>query len=163
MIIVKKSGYLIFNNFKFRCALGKSGIKKKRREGDFITPKGSYKLIKIYYRADKIQNLKTNLKKIKIKKNMAWCDDPKSNFYNKLINLPTKFGHEKLYRNDNLYDLIIILNYNMRPIIKNKGSAIFIHVAKRNYAPTQGCIALSKIHLRALLKNINKKEEIKII
>jgi L,D-peptidoglycan transpeptidase YkuD (ErfK/YbiS/YcfS/YnhG family) len=163
MIIVKKSGYLIFNNFKFRCALGKSGIKKKRGEGDFITPKGSYKLIKIYYRADKIQNLKTNLKKIKIRKNMAWCDDPKSNFYNKLINLPTKFGHEKLYRNDNLYDLIIILNYNMRPIIKNKGSAIFIHVAKRNYAPTQGCIALSKIHLRALLKNINKKEEIKII
>jgi L,D-peptidoglycan transpeptidase YkuD (ErfK/YbiS/YcfS/YnhG family) len=163
MIIVKKSGYLIFNNFKFRCALGKSGIKKKRREGDFITPKGNYKLIKIYYRADKIQNLKTNLKKIKIRKNMAWCDDPKSNFYNQLINLPTKFRHEKLYRNDNLYDLIIILNYNMRPIIKNKGSAIFIHVAKRNYTPTQGCIALSKIHLRALLKNINKNEEIKII
>ena len=163
MIIVKKSGYLIFNNFKFRCALGKSGIKKKRREGDFITPKGNYKLIEIYYRADKIQNLKTNLKKIKIRKNMAWCDDPKSNFYNQLINLPTKFGHEKLYRNDNLYDLIIILNYNMHPIIKNKGSAIFIHVAKRNYAPTQGCIALSKIHLRTLLKNINKNEEIKII
>ena len=163
MIIVKKSGYLIFNNFKFRCALGKGGIKKKKREGDFITPKGNYKLIEIYYRADKIQNLKTNLKKIKIRKNMAWCDDPKSNFYNQLINLPTKFGHEKLYRNDNLYDLIIILNYNMRPIIKNKGSAIFIHVAKKNYAPTQGCIALSKIHLRTLLKNINKNQEIKII
>ena len=163
MIIVKKSGYLIFNNFKVRCAIGKGGIKKKRREGDFITPKGNYKLIEIYYRADKIQNLKTNLKKIKIRKNMAWCDDPKSNFYNQLINLPTKFGHEKLYRNDNLYDLIIILNYNMRPIIKNKGSAIFIHVAKKNYAPTQGCIALSKIHLRTLLKNINKNQEIKII
>ena len=162
MIIVKKSGYLIFNNFKFRCALGKGGIKKKEREGDFITPKGNYKLIKIYYRADKIQNLKTNLKKIKIKKNMAWCDDPKSNFYNQLINLPTKFGHEKLYRKDNLYDLIIILNYNMHPIIKNKGSAIFIHVAKKNYAPTQGCIALSKIHLKKLLKNIKTNEKIKI-
>ena len=124
--------------------------------------RSNYKLIKIYYRADKIQNLKTNLKKIKIKKNMAWCDDPKSNFYNQLINLPTKFGHEKLYRKDNLYDLIIILNYNMHPIIKNKGSAIFIHVAKKNYAPTQGCIALSKIHLKKLLKNIKTNEKIKI-
>lgn len=93
---------------------------------------------------------------------MAWCDDPKSNFYNQLINLPTKFRHEKLYRKDNLYDLIIILNYNMHPIIKNKGSAIFIHVAKKNYAPTQGCIALSKIHLKKLLKNIKTNEKIKI-
>jgi L,D-peptidoglycan transpeptidase YkuD (ErfK/YbiS/YcfS/YnhG family) len=163
MIIVKKSGYLIFNNFKFRCALGRAGIKEKMKEGDLITPKGTYKLIKVFYRADRIKNLKTKLKKIKIKKTIAWCDDPKSIFYNQLITLPAKFHHEKFYRNDHLYDLIIILNYNMNPIISNKGSAIFIHVAKKNYTPTQGCIALKKSHLIKLLINIKKNQRIKII
>ena len=133
MIIVKKSGYLKYKNFKFRCALGKAGIKKKEKEGDNITPKGTFKIVKIYYRADKIKKINTLIKKIKIKKNMGWCDDPKSNFYNQEISLPNKFGYEKLYRNDNLYDLIFVLNYNINPIIKNKGSAIFIHIAKKNY------------------------------
>ncbi len=100
MIIVKKSGYLKYKNLKFRCALGKAGIKKKIKEGDNITPKGIFKIIKIYYRPDKIKKIKTSIKKIKIKKNMGWCDDPKSNFYNQQIKLPSKFSHEKLYRND---------------------------------------------------------------
>jgi L,D-peptidoglycan transpeptidase YkuD (ErfK/YbiS/YcfS/YnhG family) len=163
MIIVKKSGYLIFNNFKFRCALGKAGIEEKMKEGDLITPEGTYKLIKVYYRADKVENLKTKIKKIKIKKTMAWCDDPKSIFYNQQITLPTKSHHEKFYRNDSLYDLIIVLNYNMNPIVKNKGSAIFMHVAKKNYKPTQGCIALKKIHLIKLLTNIKKNQKIRIM
>ncbi len=109
MIIVKKSGYLKYKNLKFRCALGKGGVKKKTMEGDNITPKGIFKIIKIYYRPDKIKKIKTLIKKIKIKKNMGWCDDRSSRFYNKLINLPTKYTHEKLYRNDSLYDLIVVL------------------------------------------------------
>ncbi|MBU3733955.1 MAG: transpeptidase, partial [Candidatus Fonsibacter sp.] len=91
MIIVKKSGYLKYKNLKFRCALGKGGVKKKTMEGDNITPKGIFKIIKIYYRPDKIKKIKTLIKKIKIKKNMGWCDDPSSRFYNKLVNLPTKY------------------------------------------------------------------------
>jgi L,D-peptidoglycan transpeptidase YkuD (ErfK/YbiS/YcfS/YnhG family) len=163
MIIVKESGYLTYKNFKFRCALGKGGIGKKAKEGDSITPIGIFKLVKVFYREDKIKNIKTSLKKIKIKKNMGWCDDPKSKFYNKLIKLPSKIRYEKLYRDDRLYDLIIILDYNLNPIIKNKGSAIFIHIASKSFKKTQGCIALNKKDLIYLLSIIKKSTKIKII
>ena len=162
MIIVKKSGHLKYKNLKFRCALGSAGVKKKTKEGDNITPKGIFKIIKIYYRPDKIKKITTLIKKIKIKKNMGWCDDPRSRFYNKQIKLPSKYNHERLYRKDNLYDLILVLNYNINPIIKNKGSAIFIHIAKKKYEPTSGCIALKKKDLVELLKNIKKNTKIKI-
>jgi L,D-peptidoglycan transpeptidase YkuD (ErfK/YbiS/YcfS/YnhG family) len=162
MIIVKKSGYLKYKNLKFRCALGKGGVKKKTMEGDNITPKGIFKIIKIYYRPDKIKKIKTLIKKIKIKKNMGWCDDPNSRFYNKLINLPTKYSHEKLYRDDSLYDLIVVLSYNTNPIIKNKGSAIFMHIGKNSYKKTKGCIALKKEHLIKIISKIKKNTKIKI-
>ena len=162
MIIVKKSGYLKYKKLKFRCALGKAGIKKKIMEGDNITPKGIFKIIKIYYRPDKIKEIKTLTKKIKIKKNMGWCDDIKSRFYNQQIKLPAKCSHEKLYRNDNLYDLIAVLNYNIDPIIKNKGSAIFLHIAKNSYQETKGCIALKKKHLIEIISKIKKNTRIKI-
>jgi L,D-peptidoglycan transpeptidase YkuD (ErfK/YbiS/YcfS/YnhG family) len=162
MIIIKKSGYLEYKNLKFRCALGKTGIKKKKKEGDNITPEGTFKIIRVYYRRDKIKNISTLIKKKEIKKKIGWCDDPVSIFYNKEIKLPSKFSHEKLYRKDNLYDLILVLNYNINPIIKNKGSAIFIHIAKKNYEPTAGCIALKKKDLLELLKNIKKNTKIKI-
>ena len=80
----------------------------------------------------------------------------------KKINLPNKYNYEKLYRKDNIYDLIIVLNYNMNPTIKNKGSAIFIHIAKKNYSPTNGCIALSKIELLEILNKINSNTKVKI-
>jgi len=162
MIIIKKSGYLEYKNLKFRCALGKAGIKKKKKEGDNITPEGTFKIIKVYYRPDKIKNIVTSIKKKEIKKNIGWCDDPISNSYNKEIKLPSRFSHEKLYRKDNLYDLILVLNYNINPIIKNKGSAIFIHIAKKNYEPTAGCVAIKKKDLVELLKKIKKKTKIKI-
>ena len=162
MIIVKKSGYLKYKKFKFRCALGKGGIKQKEREGDFITPKGKFKLIKIYYRSDRIKKINSTLKKIKIKKNMGWCDDVSSNYYNKQIKISKKIGHEKLHRKDNLYDIIVVLNYNLNPIIKGKGSAIFLHVAKKNYNKTQGCIALKKNELLYLVSQIKKNPQIRI-
>ena len=162
MIIVKKSGYLQYKNLKFRCALGKAGIKKKEKEGDNVTPKGIFKITSMYYRPDRIKNITTAVKKIKIKKNIGWCDDPDSHFYNQQISLPNKFGHEKLYRNDHLYDLILVINYNTNPIIKNKGSAIFIHIAKKNYKKTKGCIALKKKHLIELISKIKKNTKIKI-
>ena len=157
MIIVKKSGYLKYKNLKFRCALGKAGIKKKEKEGDNITPKGIFKITRIYYIADKVKNITTSIKKVKIKKNIGWCDDPNSNFYNKQIKLPSSYSHEKLYRKDNLYDLVLVLNYNTNPIIKNKGSAIFLHIAKDSYKRTKGCIALKKKHLILLISKIKKK------
>ena len=162
MIIVKNSAHLEYKNLNFRCALGKAGIGVKKIEGDNVTPRGIFKITKIYYRSDKIKNIKTSLRKIEIKKNMGWCDDPNSNFYNKEIKLPSKFSHEKLYRKDNLYDLLAVLDYNMNPVIKRKGSAIFIHIASKSYKKTKGCIALKKKHLIKILSQIKKTTKIKI-
>jgi L,D-peptidoglycan transpeptidase YkuD (ErfK/YbiS/YcfS/YnhG family) len=162
MIIINKSSYLKYKNFRFRCALGKAGIGKKKKEGDNITPLGLYKIVKIYYRKDRIKKISSKFKLIKITKNIGWCDDPNSEKYNQIINLPTKYSYEKLYRKDNVYDLILVLNYNMNPVIKNKGSAIFIHIAKREYQLTQGCIALKKVNLLKLISKINKNIKIKI-
>ena len=162
MIIINKSGYLKYKNFKFKCALGKRGIGKKKREGDKITPIGTYKIFKIYYRKDRLKKINSKIKLHKINKNFAWCDDPLSEKYNQLIKLPTKYGHEKLYRRDNIYDLILVLNYNMKPVIKNKGSAIFIHVSRKNYKSTAGCVALKKVDLIKLTKEIKKNTKVLI-
>ena len=160
MIIINKSGYLKFKNLKFKCALGKAGVGKKKIEGDNITPKGTFGIVKIYYRSDRIKKIYSKIKLFKINNKMGWCDDPNSKKYNQLIKLPSKYTHEKLYRKDNIYDLVIVLNYNMIPIIKNKGSAIFIHVAKKNYKKTEGCVALKKKHLLKLIENIKNKTKI---
>ena len=156
-ILINKK-YLSLNNYKVKCAIGKRGIGNKKREGDLITPKGDYKIKYILYRKDRVK-IYSKIRKIVIKKNMGWCDDPKSKQYNKLIKLPFKYKYEKLYKKENVYDIILVLNYNMNPVIKNKGSAIFIHVAKKNYKKTEGCIAVKKIHLLKIVKEmkINSK------
>ena len=160
MIIINKSGYLKYKDLKFKCALGKAGVGKKKIEGDNITPKGNFKIIKIYYRKDRLKKLSSKFRLTVITKDMGWCDDPKSRKYNHPIKLPTKYSHEILYRRDNIYDLILVLNYNMKPTIKNKGSAIFIHVAKKNYKKTAGCVALKKADLVLLVKEINKNTKV---
>jgi L,D-peptidoglycan transpeptidase YkuD (ErfK/YbiS/YcfS/YnhG family) len=154
--------YLFYKDYKAKCSIGKRGIGYKKKEGDLITPKGRYRIKYILYRKDKVKRIQTKIKKVIIKKNMAWCDDPNSKRYNKLIKLPSSFSYEKLYRNDNVYDIILVLNYNMKPIIKHKGSAIFIHVSKSNYKKTEGCVALKKTHLLKILKELKKNTLVKI-
>jgi L,D-peptidoglycan transpeptidase YkuD (ErfK/YbiS/YcfS/YnhG family) len=161
MIIINKSGYLKYKNLKFKCARGKAGIGEKNIEADKSTPKGTYRVVNIYYRKDRIKKIISEFKPIEIKKNMGWCDDPNSKKYNQFIRLPSDYSYEKLYRNDNLYDLILVLNYNMDPITKNKGSAIFIHITN-NYKPTKGCVGLKKRNLIKLIKILTKKKQIKI-
>ena len=160
-ILINKK-YLTFNNYKAKCSLGKRGIGLKKREGDLITPKGKYKIKYILYRKDRVK-IQSKIKKIVIKKNMGWCDDPRSNEYNKLIKLPSVYKHEKLYKKENFYDIIIVLNYNMSPIVKNKGSAIFIHVARKNYKKTEGCVAINKISLLKILKDLKITTKVKIL
>ena len=162
MIIINKFGYLKYGNLKFKCALGKSGIGNKKIEGDKITPRGTFDIIKIYYRSDRIKKLSSKFRLIRITKKMGWCDDPKSKKYNQFIKLPTKYSHEILYRKENIYDLILVLNYNMKPTFKNKGSAIFIHIAKKNYKETAGCVALKKSDLVYLVKEIQKNTKVNI-
>lgn len=162
MIIVNKSGRLKYKNLKFKCALGKAGIGKKNIEGDNITPKGTYRIIQIYYRKDRVKKISSSFKLNKITKSMGWCDDPSSKKYNQLIRLPTKYSHEKLYQKNNIYDLLLVIDYNMNPVVVNKGSAIFIHVAKKNYKPTAGCIALKKRDILKLIKILKLNTKILI-
>ena len=128
-----------------------------------MTPKGKYKIKYILYRKDRIKKIDTKIKKISIKKNMGWCNDSKSKNYNRLIKLPSVYNFEKLFKNNNTYDILIVLDYNMNPTIKNKGSAIFIHVAKKNYKKTEGCIALKKNDLLKIIKKLKKNTVVKIV
>ena len=161
-IFVKNKETLIFDSFKFRCSIGKKGFTKKKIEGDNKTPVGTFTIENLYYRKNKFKNLDTKLNCIEIKKNMGWCDDPKDKKnYNKLVKLKKNIKCERLYRNDNQYDLLIPINYNRKKIIPGKGSAIFIHLTK-NYRSTLGCVALKKSDFLILIKLIKKKEKIKI-
>ena len=93
---------------------------------------------------------------------MGWCDDPSSKKYNQLVYLPFSYSHEKLFIKENIYDIILVLDYNMNPIVKDKGSAIFIHVAKKNYSKTKGCIAVNKFSLLEIIKRLKIRSKVKI-
>ena len=151
-----------FNNYKVKCAIGKRGISSKKVEGDNKTPRGSFRIQALYYRKDRIKKLKSLIKKTNIRKNMGWCDDSRSEKYNKLIKFPFSYSAEKLYLNSRIYDILLILNFNNKPVKKKKGSAIFVHIAKKNYSPTKGCIAVSKIDMRKIVSRIRRNSKITI-
>ena len=161
LLRLKNKQYLIADEFKFKCSIGKKGLKSKKMEGDNCTPKGVFKIGKVYYRPDRAEKPDTSLNTKKIKKNMGWCDDAYNKNYNKEIVLNKKNIGEKLFRKDNAYDILIVIEYNTNKTKPFKGSAIFIHLTK-NYSPTEGCIALKKNDLLILLKIINKNSKIKI-
>ncbi len=153
---------LIYKGYKLKCCIGKSGLTSKKREGDLSTPKGLFKLGKLYYRKDRNKTIKCKIKKKQIKKNMGWCDDIKSRDYNKEIKFPFKFTAEKLYRKNNNYDIFINIQYNQSPIVKNKGSAIFFHLCNKKYRPTNGCVSIIKKDFLKILPFINRKTKILI-
>lgn len=162
LIFLKNKHTLRVDDFYFRCSTGKNGLTEKKFEGDNKTPKGTYKIEHFYIRKDKIKLPKTRLKTIEIRPSMGWCDDV--NFprkYNKRIKINKKVHHEKLFRNDYKYDLLIPIKYNFDKTIPGKGSCIFIHLTK-NYQPTAGCIALQKKDFLILIKLIDKKTKITI-
>ena len=161
LLKLKNKEHLVIDEFKFKCSIGKKGLKSKKKEGDNCTPIGTFKIGKVYYRPDRVEKPKTVLKTKTIKKNMGWCNDPYNKNYNKEITLNKKNRGEKLFRKDGRYDILIVIEYNTRKTKPFKGSAIFIHLTT-NYNPTQGCIALKKNDLLVMLKIIKKKSKIKI-
>ena len=161
IIKLKNKDTLICDDFQFKCSIGKNGLKKNKIEGDKCTPRGTFSLGPVYYRNDRLDKPYTKLKTIRINKQMGWCDDPNNAHYNRKVRLNKKNKGEKFYRKDKIYDIIIVINYNIRRIIKNKGSAIFIHVTN-NYKPTKGCVALSLNDIEILLKIIKRNSKIKI-
>jgi L,D-peptidoglycan transpeptidase YkuD (ErfK/YbiS/YcfS/YnhG family) len=127
-----------------RCAVGRGGIGEKLREGDGITPLGRWPLRQVLYRADRITAPKTRLPIAPIEPDQAWCDVPGDPNYNRLVRLPYPSLDERLWRDDSLYDLIVVVGFNDSPPVAGKGSAIFLHLARADYGPTAGCVALSR-------------------
>jgi len=150
----KHLAYLFFQKKKIECFVGENGIGVKKKEGDKITPRGIFKLLNVYYRHDRVGNIKTSLPKTQIKKDSLWCVDSRSSFYNSYTEKLKDFECEKLYRADSLYDIFITISYNINPIEKFRGSAIFIHCCDDKTKFTEGCLALNKIYLFELLKSI---------
>ena len=172
VINLNNNYFLKVGNKVFRCQIGKRGFENttKKVEGDKTTPIGKWRLEKLYYRPDRVlrpKSKKKNILKIDpITKYCGWCDDIKSKYYNKYLNinnLPSqKIGFEKLWREDNAYDIVVQISHNINPTIKNKGSAIFIHCSFEDFRSTAGCIALKKRDLIFLIKNLKSDVHIRI-
>ena len=160
IIHVLNKNTLIIDDFKFKCCVGKGGINSNKTDGDYSTPKGLFGLKKLYFRKDRIGIPNWKIKKKAIKREMAWCDNPKNKKYNEEIKTRNKNLKESLYRKDHKYDYIISISHNERKI-SGKGSAVFIHLTN-NYKPTAGCVALIKKDFEILLKLIDQKTKIKI-
>jgi len=162
MNIIIKKHFLLYKGYKLKCSIGKSGLTNFKKEGDLATPKGLFKLGLLYYRKDRIKSIKCKIKKKVIKKNMGWCNDSRSKKYNREIYFPFKYSAEKLYRRDKIYDIFINIKYNHSPIIKEKGSAIFLHLSNKKYKPTSGCVAILKKDFLKILPLINYNTKILI-
>lgn len=135
----------------FRAAFGRGGIRPHKEEGDGATPAGLLPLRRVFYRADRVAKPATSLPREPIADDDGWCDDPRHADYNRVIRLPHPARHERLWREDALYDVVAVLGWNYLPVIRHRGSAIFLHVAGPGLAPTDGCIALTLPDLQALL------------
>ena len=159
-ILVKKTGIIKFAKYTFKCFLGKNGLTYNKKEGDYKTPKGTFFLRSVMYRSDRVKKPKTNLPIYIIKKNHVCCDDPNNPFYNKIFETKNFDLGEKLWRKDILYDILVVIGYNDNPIIKGKGSAIFLHLSKKNITTTKGCVAVEKKTMINLLKYCLKKIKI---
>jgi L,D-peptidoglycan transpeptidase YkuD (ErfK/YbiS/YcfS/YnhG family) len=137
-----------------RCALGRSGvvIAGSKREGDGATPLGDWPMRQVFWRPDRLEKPITQLPVISLRPDIGWCDDPAHPAYNSQVVLPFPASHENLWREDHIYDLIVVLGYNDDPAIAGKGSAIFLHIAREDFSPTEGCVACSRDDLLALLR-----------
>ena len=154
---------LQFLNLHATCCIGLHGLTLNKIEGDNCTPIGTWPFRRVFYRADKQDTPLTRLPLTKITKQMGWCDDPKDEEnYNKLVELPYLYSHEKLWRDDNIYDIIVELGYNDRPPVKGLGSAIFMHLMAKDGSPTAGCISLRKDDLLNLISIVDLHEVLEI-
>ncbi len=145
-----------------RCAIGPAGIAAKLREGDGVTPRGVFELREVFYRADRIAAPATVLPLWKIEPDDGWCDAPQDQGYNRLVKLPYTASAENLWREDHVYDLIVVVGFNDDPVYAGKGSAIFLHLAKPDFSPTAGCVAMAESDLRAALEQLQAGDKIKI-
>lgn len=153
-ILVSPSGQLIWNGKNYPCRLGKAGVVQNKREGDGRTPIGRFPLRCLYYRPDRLAKPTTSLPSFALSPRDGWCDDPAHPDYNRFVQLPHPASCEALWREDSLYDVIVVLGYNDAPPIPGLGSAIFFHVANPEGKPTQGCVALPLDNLLEVIETL---------
>lgn len=159
----RSRGLLSLGSFCVPCALGRGGLKSRKLEGDGATPRGRFVLRRVLYRPDKLMRPRCALRLAPIREADGWCDAAEDRNYNRPIRHPYPASAEHLWRQDGIYDVVIVLSHNERPRIRNRGSAVFVHIARGDYEPTAGCIALSQRDLKRLLPRLSRQSVVRIL
>jgi L,D-peptidoglycan transpeptidase YkuD (ErfK/YbiS/YcfS/YnhG family) len=155
-------GWLTAGGQTIPVALGRGGIRADKREGDGGTPKGNFRPVRLWWRADRHPRPSTFLPVRAIRPEDAWCEDPSSRHYNQPVRLAAKDGGDRLTRDDHLYDFIVEIDHNTSPRIAGRGSAIFLHLARENFSPTSGCVSMTKAAMLRLLQRLGPETRIVI-
>jgi L,D-peptidoglycan transpeptidase YkuD (ErfK/YbiS/YcfS/YnhG family) len=145
------AGRLSWSGGETRAACGRGGVRADKREGDGASPQGTFPLLGVYYRPDRLQPPQTGLRLTALQPNHGWVDDPADPNYNRLVSLPYPAHHEEMWRIDELYDLVVLIGYNTDPPVPSRGSAIFLHIARSDFGSTEGCIAIEREALVSVL------------
>lgn len=156
-------GIVIAGNRQFPCALGRSGISATKQEGDGVTPAGRFETLFAYYRADREILRPSGLELLAISPDLGWCDGLNDRNYNRAVSLPYPGHHEKMWREDHLYDWCIVLDQNYSKTMRGRGSAIFLHLATPNFKPTEGCVAIQPFDMRWLIGHIGPRTKLEIL
>jgi L,D-peptidoglycan transpeptidase YkuD (ErfK/YbiS/YcfS/YnhG family) len=151
---------LSYGNIQIPCAIGSGGIRRTKYEGDGVTPSGRWPLRRVLYRPDRVCRPVSSLPVQRIEPRLGWCDDPASRHYNQPVALPFPARHESMWRDDALYDLVVVVGYNDSPPTRGAGSAIFIHISSEAFRATHGCIGLQRRHLVCLIKHLGPKTQL---
>ncbi len=161
-LVIYSTGRAEWNDRPLRCALGRSGVRRDKQEGDGATPEGSFPMRRVLYRPDRQSPPETVLPCQALTPEDGWCDDPGDEHYNTQVRLPYGTHCESLWRDDQIYDLIVPLGYNDGPIEPGRGSAIFLHLARPGFAPTEGCVALTKSDLLSVLSFCRPGDSVRV-
>lgn len=156
-------GLLQAGTSSWRCALGRASVAHVKREGDGATPLGTWPLRRIFYRPDRAPRPRSGLPVAALRPFLGWSDDVNDPQYNRLVHLPRRFGHESMWRTDRLYDYVVVLGHNDTPPLPCFGSAIFLHLAREGYRPTEGCIAVSRGTMQKLLPRIGSETVLRVL
>lgn len=158
-----RRGRLQLGPLQFPCALGRGGSRVRKREGDGASPIGRWSILEVLFRADRLRRPRTALPVRRLREADGWCDAPGDRNYNRPVRHPYPASAERLWRQDGLYDVVVVLDHNQRPRLRAGGSAIFMHVARPGYLPTEGCIALDRRHLLIVLERLAPGSAVRIL
>jgi L,D-peptidoglycan transpeptidase YkuD (ErfK/YbiS/YcfS/YnhG family) len=158
-----RRGVLVAGSLVLPCALGRAGVTRAKREGDGASPAGRFRLLGAFYRPDRMPRPRTRLPLRALRPTDGWCDDPSDRRYNRLIRLPESARHERMWRDDHVYDVVLDVAWNRGPIVRGRGSAIFLHLARPGFAPTEGCVAIEPQKIERLLERLGPDTQIEIM